>query len=409
MRIMWVTNIMLPQIAETLGVNSVPVGGWMVKLANELSLRENIELCVMFSHSKEIHGETQHFKFMGFSLKNICTGSENIKKNIELFKPDVIHIWGTEYVHSNIVTEICNDIGLADKVVVSIQGLMSVYAMHYTAFLNEKVIRGITLRDLVKGNVAKIKCAFSERGKYEIKTLQSVKHIIGRTDWDKANVELINPDAEYHFNNEMLRDAFYCAKWDITSCIKYSIFFSQATSPIKGLHLMLEALALIKNKYPDVHLYVAGKSFYKKSVYKLSYYEKYILKMIKTKGLYNSITFTGYLDEVQMRDQYLKANVFVSASSIENSPNSVCEAMLLGVPVVSSMVGGVANLMEHGRSGYYYQADAPYMLAYYVKKIFSSDILSVKMSGEEKKIAQERHDPKVILGELCNIYNDIVN
>ena len=39
-----------------------------------------------------------------------------------------------------------------------------------------------------------------------------------------------------------------------------------------------------------------------------------------------------------MKEQYLKANVFVSASSIENSPNSVLEAMAVGAPVVSSFV-----------------------------------------------------------------------
>lgn len=407
MRIIWVANIMLPQIAEALGEKSIPAGGWMVKLADELSKLENIELCVMFLHTEDISGSTHGFDYVGFSLNEKTMKSCFLKESISRFNPDVVHIWGTEYLHSYAVTEICKDIGIIHKVVVSIQGLMSVYARHYSAYLDEKVVRGMTPRDIIKGNIAKIRNAFIERGKYEIKTLKCVKHVIGRTDWDKANVEIINPEVTYHFNNEMLRDNFYHAEWNFNSCQKHSIFFSQATTPIKGLHLMIEALEIIKRKFPDVHLYIAGKSYSKKSSHKLSYYEKYVLKMIRMNGLDDSITFTGFLNEEEMCRQYLKANVFASASSIENSPNSVCEAMILGVPVVSSMVGGVANLMEHGKSGYYYQSDAPYMLAYYIIKLFEEDTTASLMSLEERKIAQERHNPHVILNDLCSIYKEI--
>ena len=69
-----------------------------------------------------------------------------------------------------------------------------------------------------------------------------------------------------------------------------------------------------------------------------------------------------------MKERFLKSNVFVSPSTIENSPNSLGEAMLLGIPCISSDVGGVKNLLKHEEEGYVYQTDAPYMLAYYVKK-----------------------------------------
>ena len=147
---------------------------------------------------------------------------------------------------------------------------------------------------------------------------------------------------------------------------------SQAATPIKGLHFMLRAMPEILKNYPDAHLYVAGNDLTKTdSIYgklKISSFAKYIKRLITEYGLEEKVTFTGSLTEHQMKERFLKSNVFVSPSTIENSPNSLGEAMLLGVPCVSSDVGGVKNLMKHEEEGYVYQTDAPYMLAYYIKK-----------------------------------------
>ena len=106
-------------------------------------------------------------------------------------------------------------------------------------------------------------------------------------------------------------------------------------------------------------------------------------------------------------NSYIQSNIFVSASSIENSPNSVCEAMILGVPVISSMVGGMVDLLEHGVNGFYYQADAPYMLRYYIKKIFEDTDLAKRISKNEIETAEKRHDRADIIKDLKSIYESI--
>lgn len=415
MKILWINNIAIPKIAKDAGMTQVPVGGWMVKLADELTTQKDIELAIAFPYKKNVEGEVERIRYFSFcfnsskvQIGNWSGQEQRIREIVETFSPDIVHIFGTEYAHSYVVTQVCKDCGLGDRIVVSIQGLTSVYARHYYAYMDFRNIHARTLRDFYKGNVYDGKKVFEKSGRFEIETLKLVKHVIGRTDWDKACTEIINPSAEYHFNNEMLRDSFYIApQWEISKCRKYSIFLSQATLPLKGLHLALESVSILKKDFPELKVYISGKSYYEKKIWKLSYYEKSVLKFIKEQGLSETVEFLGFLDEKSMCQQYLNSNVFVSASSIENSPNSVCEAMLLGVPTVSSMVGGVANLLEHGTEGFYYQADAPYMLAYYVKKLFEDEALMKQVSDCARKRAQQRHNVSEILDGLFNIYSQI--
>lgn len=123
--------------------------------------------------------------------------------------------------------------------------------------------------------------------------------------------------------------------------------------------------------------------------------------------LIENVVFCGALDEIAMRDQFLKANVFVSASTIENSPNSVGEAMVLGVPTITSDVGGVKNLLTHGEEGLIYPMDEPYMLAFYIIKIFSDNCFAEKISRNAQCKAQHTHNRILNAERLIEIYNEI--
>lgn len=175
---------------------------------------------------------------------------------------------------------------------------------------------------------------------------------------------------------------------------------------------MLSAMRLILDLFPDAHLYTTGKdllhlSFIEKL--KISSYQKYIIKLIKKNGLGKHITFLGSLNEIQMKERYLKSNVFISCSSIENSPNSVGEAMLLGVPTISSDVGGVKNLLLHEKEGFLYPWDEPYMIPFYVQKIFYNDDLAISISSSARNHALDTHNRKKNFDNLLKIYKEITS
>jgi len=413
MKVLWLCNIILPKIAEANGLSAPPTGGWLTGLSEDLAKADGFQLVVCFPHrgGAVLRGRTEAYAYCSF-----CPGADNseaFERILKEHKPDAVHIFGTEMKHSLDMVQACRRCGLADRTVISIQGLISVIAQHYCAFLPRSVTKRYSLRDFLKhDNILQQQSAFARRGEHEIAALRGVRHVIGRTDWDRACVERINPAAQYHFCNETLRASFYEGQWSPERCQKHSIFVSQCSYPIKGFHLMLEAMADVVKEYPEAMLYTTGKDPRGGSLQdklRQTYYSKYLAKLIRKYGLEKHVQFLGQLDESQMCDRFLRSNVFVSCSSIENSPNSLGEAMLLGVPAVSSDVGGVKNMLCHGEEGFVYQADAPYMLAFYIRQLFKDPQLQMRFSENARKHARVTHDPQSNTRQLLDVYNEVKN
>jgi glycosyltransferase involved in cell wall biosynthesis len=325
-------------------------------------------------------------------------------------RPEIIHIFGTEYPHS---LEALRSADL-NRCVVNIQGLTSILQRHYFAGLPSGLLKRQTLRDFIKrDSITKQKERFERQGASEIEALKTAKHVIGRTTWDLACVKQINPQINYHFCSEILREEFYKHRWDLNNCLRYSVFTSQGSYPVKGLHFLLEAMPIVLRSFPQVRLYVGGYDITRdvkiKDKLRISSYGKYLRGLIKKLGLKENVIFTGVLDEKTMCDRLLKSNVFVSPSTIENESNSLSEAKIMGVPCVASYVGGVTDRIEHGVDGFFYQHDAPYMLAFYICRIFESDALALTLSENAIKSAQTVNNADENLNRLLCIYKQVLH
>ena len=397
MNILWLINIPLPEASQLMGENPSPFGGWLINASKDLANKEDVELSIAFPSNKankfrELKGEKiNYYPFIPVKENDnkVIENNESFETLLNNLKPDIVHIYGTEIAHTLSMVNTCNKINI--KTVISVQGLVSIIEKHMYSNLPIYAIYGNTFRNIIrKDNVRGLKKLFRNRGKNEIEAIKRTNHIIGRTTWDKACSNQINPQANYHFCNETLREEFYKHQWDVNDCEKHSIFLSQGQYPIKGLHYMLEAIPLILKRFPKAKVYISGKDITKSDSIKdkllMTYYGKYIKKMIKKLNLERNVVFTGQLDEKKMCQRYLKSHVFVCPSSIENSPNSLGEAMILGVPSVASYVGGIPDMLKDKEEGFLYQHDAPYMLAQYVCEIFENQDLALKFS----KNARER-------------------
>ena len=236
-------------------------------------------------------------------------------------------------------------------------------------------------------------------------------NVTGRTAFDKEAAKKMNPQAKYYFMNETMRGEFYEGKWNYEACKKHSIFFSQADYPLKGFHYLLQALEWIKEKYPDVTVNVAGNSLvnYKtiKDKIKISAYGKYLRKLIKNLRMEEKIVFLGKLSAEEMKTQYLKCHTFVCASSLENSPNSVAEAMLLGTPIVASYTGGIPSMICHEEEGFLFKKGDIADLAESIIETWKDEYRVDIMNKNARMRARKVHDADENYKALLKIYRSI--
>lgn len=79
---------------------------------------------------------------------------------------------------------------------------------------------------------------------------------------------------------------------------------------------------------------------------------KIVKRVLKLNNKSRNIEFYGQTSTEELIKQLKTCHFFVHPSYIDNSPNSVCEAMILGMPVLSSSVGGVPSLIENKETGF---------------------------------------------------------
>ena len=419
MRILWATNGTLPVIDEAQGKKPGYGGGWLVGLSEDLCKDESIQLCVCYPspvREEAAQGTVGRLSYYSIPCQkgNAVLREEAIDafyRTIKAFCPDVIHIWGTEYTHSYCAIMAAEKAGMLDSTVVSIQGLVSVIAHYYLAGVPAGEYIFPTLKDMVRRtSLPKEKRNFEKRGEYERLCLKKAKNVIGRTDWDRACMEDINPDARYFFCNETLRSAFYEHTWKYDKCEPHSIFASQAQYPLKGFHVLLQAVEKVKRRYPDVKVYTTGMDRASNSLMnrlRRTTYDRYLHRLIIRLGLEDNVGFLGFLNEQQMCSQFLKANVFVSPSAIENSPNSVGEAMLLGVPVIATDVGGVKNLLRHEEEGLVCPFDDAYVLASYICRVFELEDRVDCFTKAAREHAGRTHNREENRKQMLTIYQNI--
>ena len=417
MNILWITNTIFPEPCEKLGLNKPVSGGWMYGLAKQLSKQNGTTMAVASTWLKSEYVEldidsTKYYVLPNSDEHKYPQHLEAFwKKIIEQYQPDIIHIHGTEYQNALA----CMRANPTQNYIISVQGLVSVIAKYqYAGIPMMDIIRNITIRDVLrKDTIIQRKKYFEKCAVFEREYFERTKHVIGRTSFDYAHTRILNRNSEYHFCNETLRTGFYDAKkWDINIMKKHTIFLSQSERTFKGLHKLLEAANLLKAEFPNIEIRIAGGNIITTKTFKdrlrLSGYGNYIKKLLDQYGLADHVTFTGPLNEEGIISEYLNANVFVCPSSIENSPNSLAEAQILGVPSIAAYVGGVADMITHKHDGLIYRFEEIEMLAESIRELFVNKSLANSISKNGILTAEARHNATVNFERIIDIYNKII-
>jgi glycosyltransferase involved in cell wall biosynthesis len=394
-------------------------GGWLISLEKELSCHEGIELHVGFYFGSSLasfhHGETTFHPFFRGNKKNkfarylsrILAGQNNDQEDIEKIKalvnqvqPDIVHVHGTE-----------ENFGLIQEftripVVFSIQGLLNPYIEKYFSGIPFEIARRYeSYVDKLSYRTARSSYKKMESAaERERRILQNARYIIGRTDWDKSITRLLAPKSVYFTGQEMLRPSFYIKTWhDSPPKGILKIITVSSDSLYKGFEMVVKTARLLK-EHPGFEFIwmVAG-------LHKNSNCVKVIRKWLEADLETLGIRLLGNQTETQLADLLATSDIFCQVSHIENSPNSLCEAQLVGIPIIATDVGGTKSLVQHGVSGIMFQEGDPYSMAGEIIQASRNFQQCQSMAGTGRSNAIFRHNKSEMINQYVNIYKQIIN
>ncbi len=140
--------------------------------------------------------------------------------------------------------------------------------------------------------------------------------------------------------------------------------------------LAIEVLYLVKKEFPTASLCMVGPE--KDN----SFLE--VKKITEKLNLLESVEFTGVLSKEKWHQKAMDLDIFINTTNFDNTPISVIEAMALGLPVVSTNVGGLPYLIEHDVDGILVNKESPEAMAKAILKVIKENNLSLAKNARAK-------------------------
>lgn len=402
MKVLWFVNTPFPAVTAHLGITNNVRGGWMPSLADNLQSIDGFELAIAWASARVLkpsHIEENSVTYYLFRSKyayrkaSPSSYDNEIKSSLEIishFKPDLIHIHGTENFYGLISSEV------KIPTVVTIQGIVNEISRYFMGGLNifEQIRNYLLIKEYI---------SFNKRCPIELEIFKRNNNYIGQTNWDKACIKSIRSDCCYYRADRVLRNGFYNVAWEYEKCNVGQIYTTSSDHSYKGLDVLLKAINIVKNKYSDIKLRIAGDVNLSRPFGKL------LDKIIKELNLENNISVLGIISENDVVEELTKANVYVMPSFIENESTSLCEAQLVGTPSISSYTGGLPDMVTDGETGMLFSRGDYYVLAEKIMEMLVNKDLAISISKKGRVISHDRHDVKRNLPRIVEIYNDILS
>lgn len=414
MRVLWFTDS--PGNAIDLLDGAFVGSSWIPALDRQI--QKHIELHIAFDYNKSglsfKYGETTYHPIANrwwklfallqqiypVDLSKKCL--QNYLELINEINPDIIHLHGTENKYGVILSN------TNVPVVISIQGLLieiqrkylgdySIHDIRSCSFSFKKSLKTQILNQSFLRSWRRMKMLSD----IECQVLKRSHYLIGRTGWDKRILSVIAPNSKYYHCDEMLRPCFYEKRWQTHQHETFIIHSTLSNSPYKGFLVVCEALVSLQRLGVNIQWQVAGLGD-----------EESIVAITKRKLKNNypktGLNLVGKVGASTLVSLMCKADVFVLPSFIENSSNSLCEAMLLGMPCIASFSGGTSSLLIDGIEGILIPNGDPYAISGAILEIMRKPELASQLSDNARKTALKRHNPETVVNQVLECYQSIL-
>lgn len=392
-------------------------GGWLGALIPELKKCIDFELHIIIISKQARFKSFQSGNVVYHSIpsnEGVFDHSNKLKYKlrdmVREINPDIVDFQGLEFSYVKDVKFISgNSIAVG-----TLQGLVSEIHTYYLQGIScKQIFENLTIKDiLLFDNLFFRRYKYKQRGVSELAAIKDINFFIGRTDWDKAVISKSKDKFQYFNFGRRVRSEFFKVRWDSKSLEKNTLFVSQAHAPFKGLHILVEAIRIVKKIHPNILVKIAGKDLLNPLNFLgfriVGGYDKLVAKMIKDYNLEKNFKFVGYLNQSEMANILSNSSLYVLPSIIENSPNSLLEAQIVGVPVIASFTGGVDS-MVNGDMAYFHNPLDHAKLAFNIINALANknDTLLKAKSAHEYAVDKQSKLNEFDLVEV--IYYNVIN
>jgi glycosyltransferase involved in cell wall biosynthesis len=421
MRILWFVNSAFPAVRERLGLSDDGENGWwMIVLGLALTQRDDLELGVAWASPQvtdyeefESAGVTYYCLpankwaeavakrlrpiaavrkawrlLAGLRQSSYTDELDTCLRVVRHFQPDVVHIHGTENFYGLLTLHI------HQPVLISLQGILTMIVQAYWGSL-------VGWRRLFYPEEILAWWEMRRNARREQEIFHRNVCFTGRTSWDQIQQTWLSSNGYYYSCQEMMRPIFYQTEWTMGGMQRHVVYTTTTPHPYKGTDYLIDAIALLRRWVPDVQLRIGGPIPH-------TGFAGCLRQKVRALGLENNVHFLGYLRAGQIAQELERAHAYVIPSYIENSPNGLAEAQLVGVPCVASYTGGIPSLVSEGETGLLFPRGDAALLAMCLRRIFDSDSLAIHLSHNARAVALKRHDRKTIVETLLSIYQDVI-
>jgi len=407
MKVVWFTNSVPPAVCQRLGRSQSTSGPWMWALLEALRSRPEVQVHVL-AISRAVPTMTFEQDGVGYRIIGVGRrvfhwhpsneGLDRCAEAVREIKPQLAHVHGTELCYGLLGARLM----VQPPVVISIQGLIGVCAPHMWGRLGViGALSATSLTEVVRGGGLLWRPRqYRLAGGREREIIRGNRFFLGRTGWDHAHVWSINPAAIMHRVGEVLRRPFHELRWELNRCRRHSVIFTNAASPHKGVETLVESLGILQREFPDLRLRLAGSL--------TGRYGHFVRARIRRMNMERNVEYLGYIDAETMAQELAESHVFVSASHIDNSPNSLAEAQVVGLPCVASYAGGIPSMVEDGQTGLLFPVGDAAMLAHRIRQVFLDDRLAAGLGASARQEALRRHDPETVVNQLLSAYEAVL-
>lgn len=284
-------------------------------------------------------------------------------REVRVIQPDLVHAHGTE--HSFALAGVRSHL----PCLISIQGIISEYFKTSPCF-RFRIVRH-----------------------YEQFAVRRAHFFTCRTDFDSGFVRSQNPQARIFNIHEAMNPVYFRNDWHAGQ--SETIMFVGSDEPRKGLPVLLEAVAKIKQRRPNVRLIVVGT-------------QADLSGQCQHLGILENVNFLGWQSSDQIAKLHLESQVFVMPSQNENSPNAMAEAMISGLPIVATRVGGIPSLVNDGQTGLLVPWGDAGALAEKIEWLLARPEERERLGQNARRVARAWHAPETIAADTIAAYREVL-